>query len=131
MFVDTSIWYAAADMGDAGNARAKEILGSGEVLVSSDHVLVETWVLLRHRLHRTAADRFWDGLRRGVADVEPVTRADLEAAWAIGQSFQDQDFSIVDPVMERLGLHRAAAFDDDFAVYRYGTGRQWAFDVIR
>ena len=135
LFVDTSVWYAAADVSDVGNARAKEILEGGELLVTSDHVLIETWVLLRYRLHHSAAERFWDGLRRGVAAVEPVTRADLEAAWAIGQSFLDQDFSIVDrtsfAVMERLGIHRAATFDGDFAVYRYGPGRRRAFEITQ
>jgi hypothetical protein len=33
--------------------------------------------------------------------------------------------------MERLGLTRAASFDDDFAVYRYGRGRDKAFEVLR
>jgi len=31
-------------------------------------------------------------------------------------------------VMERLGLTRAASFDDDFAVYRYGRNRDRAFE---
>ena len=42
----------------------------------------------------------------------------LEVAWAIGERFPDQDFSIVDrtsfAVMERLGVRRVAAFDSDF-----------------
>jgi uncharacterized protein len=33
--------------------------------------------------------------------------------------------------MERLGLTRAASFDDDFAVYRYGRRREKAFEVLR
>ena len=96
LFVDTSIWYAAADSSDAGNARAKAILAEGEPLVTSDHVLVETWTLLRHRIRRHTADRFWEGLRNGVAAVESVGVADMEAAWQIGVSYRDQDFSIVD-----------------------------------
>src|SRR6266511_1608192 len=59
------------------------------------------------------------------------TVADLEAAWAIGQAFPDQDFSIVDrtsfAVMERWGVHRVTTFDDDFAVYRFGHDRTRAF----
>ncbi len=43
LFVDTSAWYAAADAGDISNSRAKAILSSEENLVTSDHVLVETW----------------------------------------------------------------------------------------
>jgi predicted nucleic acid-binding protein len=135
LFVDTSVWYAAADSSDSGNARAKAILSAGEPLVTSDHVLVETWVLVRYRLGRRAAERFWEGLRSGVAAVETVGPADLEAAWAIGVSYRDQDFSIVDrtsfAVMLRLGIDRAASFDDDFAIYRFGPNRRRAFTVVR
>ena len=77
LFVDTSVWYAAADSSDASNARAKTILAAGEPLVTSDHLLVETWTLLRYRIRRQAAERFWEGLRSGVAAVEPVGAADL------------------------------------------------------
>ena len=135
LFVDTSVWYAAGDRGDRSNRRAKEILKSDEALVTSDHVLVETWTLFRYRLSRKAAERFWDGLRSGAASIESVTTADLERAFAMGQSYPDQDFSIVDrtsfAVMQRLGLERAASLDDDFAVFRYGPGRRKAFTVVR
>jgi len=135
LFVDTSVWYAAADRGDRSNPRAKEILSAADRRVTSDHVLIETWLLLRHRLNRDAAERFWDGLRRGVALVEPVSAADLEVAWAIGEAFADQDFSAIDctsfAVMQRLGVERAASFDDDFAVFRYGRRRDRAFRVVR
>jgi predicted nucleic acid-binding protein len=134
LFVDTSIWYAAADRSDVNNPRAKAVLAAGEPLVTSDHVLVETWTLLRHRIHRHAADRFWEGLRGGVAAIEPVGSADLEAAWQIGASCRDQDFSMVDrtsfAVMCRLGIERAASFDDHFAVFRFGPGRRRAFTII-
>jgi predicted nucleic acid-binding protein len=97
LFVDTSIWYAAADSGDQSNSRAKTILkNGGEALVTSDHILVETWTLLHHKLGRNAAEQFWGGLRSGVAAIEAVGPADLEAAWEIGVSWRDQDFSIVD-----------------------------------
>jgi predicted nucleic acid-binding protein len=134
LFVDTSAWYAAADRSDRSHRRAKAVLAVDETLVTTDHVLVETWVLLRHRLGRAAAERFWEGLRAGAADVELVTAADLAVAWAAGESFPDQDFSIVDrtsfAVMQRLGLRRVAAFDDDFSVFRFGRGRRQAFEVL-
>ena len=135
LFVDTSAWYAAADSADRSNGRARKILAGGERLVTTDHVLVETWLLLRHRLNRGAAERFWEGLRLGVATVEPVAAADLEVAFTIGRDFPDQDFSIVDrtsfAVMQRLGISRVASFDDDFAVFRFGRDRKRAFEVLR
>ena len=45
LFVDTSIWYAAADASDASNGRAKAILAAGEPLVTTDHVLEQ---VLKH-----------------------------------------------------------------------------------
>jgi predicted nucleic acid-binding protein len=135
LFVDTSIWYAAADSSDRSNARAKAILSAGETLVTSDHVLIETWTLLHHRLQANAAERFWEGLRSGVAVIEPVGLADLEAAWQIGLSWRDQDFSIVDrtsfAVMHRLGIDRAASLDDHFAIFRYGPNRRQSFTIVR
>ena len=135
LFVDTAAWYVAADAGDRGNGRAKAILAAGERLVTADHVWVETWLLLRYRLDRRAAERFWEGLRGGVAGIEMVTAADLETAWAIGEVFPDQDFSIADrtgfAVMQRLGIQRVATFDDDFSIYRYGPNRRRTFDVVR
>jgi predicted nucleic acid-binding protein len=135
LFVDTSAWYAAADSGDRSNGRARAILSDEDRLVTTDHVLVETWLLLRHRLGRDAAERFWNGLRSGVAAIEAVSLADLEVAWSIGVTFSDQEFSIVDrssfAVMQRLGIRRVATFDDDFAVFRYGRDRSRAFEVVR
>ena len=135
LFVDTSAFYAASDRGDQAHARANELLGSERRLVTTDHVLVETWSLINIRGGHVAAERFWGALRGGVAAVEHVTAADFEAAWAIGERFGDQSFSIVDrtsfAVMERLGVHRAVAFDDDFAVYRFGSRRERAFEVLR
>jgi uncharacterized protein len=135
LFVDTSIWFAAVDMDDLDNSRAKAVLRSGESLIITDLVLAEAWTLIHHKLNRNAADRFWAGLRSGIAAIEPVTVADLESAWQIGQSWRDQDFSIVDrtsfAVMQRLGIARAASFDNHFAVYRYGPNRRQSFNVVR
>jgi predicted nucleic acid-binding protein len=135
VFVDTSVWFAAANIRDRLNGRAKSILADITMPVLTDHVLIETWRLLHARLHRQAAERFWLGVRRGVAQLEKVLAVDLDAAWAIGEAFPDQDFSIVDrtsfAVMERLGLARAASFDDHFAVVRYGRNRDRAFEVLR
>jgi predicted nucleic acid-binding protein len=129
------VLYAAADRGDKSNERAKEILGTGERLVASDHVLVEIWTLLAHRLGRPVAERHWASIRGGAVKIEPVLAADLEVAFTIGEAFPDQGFSIVDrtsfAVMQRLGLRRAATLDRHFAVFRFGPNRAHAFEIVR
>jgi predicted nucleic acid-binding protein len=135
LFVDTSILYAAVDSTDSDNARAKTILKSGEPLVITDHILVETWMLLSRRLGRGVAERFWGKLRDGSVAIENVGPADLEAAWQIEQAWPDQDFSIVDctsfAVMRRLGIDRVASLDNHFAVFRFGPRSKHSFTVIR
>lgn len=135
LFVDTSVWFAAVSARDHDNERAKSILAGTPGHVTSDHVLIETWLLLNSRFRREIADRFWEQLRRSGVRIETITHADLEAAWTIGAAFPDQNFSIVDrtsfAVMERLGILQAASFDNDFAIYRYGRSREKAFELIR
>jgi predicted nucleic acid-binding protein len=135
IFVDTSVWFGAANVRDKYNLRAKQILTDHSTPVMTDYILIETWRLLNSRMHRKAAEEFWSKVRRGAALLEKVTAVDLETAWAIGDAFPDQDFSIVDrtsfAVMERLGLTSAASFDDHFAVYRYGRNRDRAFEILR
>ena len=135
VFVDTSMFYAAADAGDVDHERAKRTLsGSSGDLMTSDHVLFETWRLLRKRLGRPVAERFFESIRAGLAELECIQPRDVEAAWAIGLGYPDQDFSIVDrtsfAVMERLGVRRVATFDSDFAIYRFGPRRERAFEIV-
>ena len=135
VFVDTSVWFAAACRNDRNNGRAKALLAADESLVTSDHILAETWRLLHHFVSPGAAERFWEGLRRGVAAIEMTTEADLQAAWEIGEAFPDQDFSLVDrtsfALMVRLGISKVISFDSDFAVFRYRRDRRTAFTVLR
>jgi predicted nucleic acid-binding protein len=135
LFVDTSAFYAAFDAGDGNHARAASVLADADRLITTDHVLVETCLLIQHRADRHAADRFWAGLRAGGARIEVVIEADLDNAWQIGTQFPDQGFSLVDrtsfAVMERLGVAAAATFDDHYAIYRYGPKRDRAFEIRR
>jgi predicted nucleic acid-binding protein len=135
VYVDTSVWFAAANIKDAHNAHAKQLLAGTPTRLTSDHVVVETWLLLLRRIHMKAAEGFWAGIRQGAAEIVTVMPVDLDLAWGITRVFPDQKFSIVDrtsfAVMERLGLSRVASFDDDFAIYRYGRNRERAFEVLR
>lgn len=135
LFIDSSALFAASNQADGNHQRALEVLSSDEPKLTTDHVLVESWLLINSRGSQFAADQLWDRLRTGTAIIDVVGAADLEAAWRIGEAFPDQDFSIVDrtsfAVMERLGIRRVASFDDDFAIYRFGPRRDRAFEVVR
>lgn len=134
VFVDTSAWYAAADRDDASHLRAaarfEEFSGQ---LLTTDHILIETWYLAASRLGPDGAERLINGIRAGIARVENTLLSDLEAAASTRVAFPDQDFSIVDrtswSVMIRLGVHQAIAFDRDYSIYRFGRGRAQAFGV--
>lgn len=134
LFVDTSAFFAAAYRPDRSNERAKAVLAVGEELVTSDHVLAETWLLLQRKAGWPQAERFFAHLRAGAARIEVVGAADLQVAWSIGEAFADQGFSLVDrttfAVMERLGIARVATFDRHFAAYRYGPSRRRALQVV-
>lgn len=83
---------------------------------------------------RHTAVRFWRSLRYAPLRIEPAGPADLERAEAIADQWPDQSSSIVDctsfAAMERAGCTRAATFDRDFAVYRFGAGRDRAFQIL-
>lgn len=134
VFVDTSAWYAAADRGDVHHRRAVERLSefSGGLL-TSDHVLVETWFLAANRLGADVAETLVTTIRSGNARVETATIADLEVAAQIHDAFTGQEFSIVDrtswSIMQRLGVHEAISFDQDYWIYRFGRDRRQAFTI--
>ncbi len=105
-----------------------------EELVTSDHVLVETWLLIASRGGTRYANAFWERIRRGLVTIEVTTSVDLETAYNISIAFPDQEISIVDctsfAIMERLGIHRVATLDHHFAVYRFGRNRDRAFEIV-
>jgi predicted nucleic acid-binding protein len=130
-FVDTSAFYALADRSDRFHQDARGILerrGPTDEWITTDHVVVESWHLLRGRLGYTAALRFWDDLAAGLATVATLSSADMVRARAIAEAWLDQKFSLVDctsfAFIERLGLSRALAYDAHFAAFRLGPGRR-------
>jgi uncharacterized protein len=120
VFVDTSALYALLDEDDAHHAEASDILRrlEGSELVSHTFVIVEASALVGRRLPWRASERLLDGLLP-VIDVEMVD-ADLYAsASAVYRQSGSARISLVDRTsfafMERRGVHRAFAFDEDFA----------------
>ena len=133
-YVDTSAWVSLADKAEKSHLRVAAALRDRRgCLVTSDHVLHETWTVMRFRHGFGPAERLVEGIRGGIARIEVSGLADLEVAAAIGAAYADQRFSLSDrtswAVMERLGIHEALTLDSDFRVYRYGPGRRRAFTV--
>ena len=134
LFVDTSAFYALTDESDAEHARVLAIYEARAAvgdLVTTDYVLVESCLLVRARLGRAAARRFWRGMRLGPVEIVGVTAEDLERAWTIDAKFADQHFGLVDStsfaLMERLGIEQALSLDAHFRVVRIGrSGRALA-----
>jgi predicted nucleic acid-binding protein len=134
-FVDTSAWFAAANVKDRHNQRAIELLSAGLELITSTFVLVETWLILQSKMSFAVAEDFAGYVRLGAAKIESNEMSDLEYSWRVREAFQDQTFSLVDrtsfAMMERLQISKVVSFDHDFVIYRYGPDRRQAFEVLR
>ena len=131
-FCRSSVWYAAANIRDRQNRRAKIMLSSVADPLLSDHVLVETWGLLNSRIHRGRPSNSGSGsgtVRAGRKGHRARSRTRVDHRRDIPRSGL---FPCRPHQLRRdgaLGLTRAASFDDDFAVYRYGRNRDRAFEV--
>ena len=137
LFVDTSAFYAIADEDDRHHREALSVLEVSIATVpvmTSDHVVVESWLLICSRLGRRAAMRFWDGVTIDVFTVIGVTAEDFRRARDIAQHWSDQAFSLVDctsfALIERLDIRRALAFDKHFHIMRFGWRRQRALQIL-
>jgi predicted nucleic acid-binding protein len=137
VFVDTSAFYALANLADRHHSEAVAAYATAvenDDLTTSDHVIVETWCLLRARLGRAAAMAFWDSVDRGVIKIVGVAARDFQRGREIAREWADQAFSIVDctsfALMERLNIHRAFAFDRHFRIVRFGWRRQRALQIL-
>lgn len=133
IFIDSPVWFAIANRKDREQQRARDLLRVDLQRITTDQVMVETWLLINSRVGRQVAEDFWQLIREGGAYVEHVMASDTELAWRGGHVFRDQPFSLVDRtgfvVMERLGIVRAARFDHDLVVYRFGRKRERACEV--
>jgi predicted nucleic acid-binding protein len=120
-FVDTSFWIALASARDRHHAEARALATDGlGPLLTSNHVVGETWTFVRRRYgHRSAvaclrALRDVPGLT--VLHVEPEAEDD---AWRWLERRDEREYSFVDAtsfaVMRRRRLREALAFDGDFA----------------
>ena len=87
-YVDTSAWVSLADRAEASHERVAATLRSCQGrLVTSDHVLQETWTVMRYRHGWRAAEKLVTSIRGGISRIEISGVADIEVATAIGTAF--------------------------------------------
>lgn len=119
-FADTSFWFGLQERRDQRHEQARALVqrGMGRV-VTTNHVLGETWTLLRRRSGHAAAVGFLDRLQ-ALPDVQivHVDEATEAAAWRWLRARGEREYSFVDAssfaVMRRLRIREALAFDGDF-----------------
>ena len=89
-------------------------------LVTSNHVVGETWSLVRRRSGHAAAVEFVDRLAKvDRLEIMHVDERVEREAWRWLRSHDEREYSFVDAtsyaLMRRLAIHEVLAFDQDFA----------------
>lgn len=124
IFVDTGAWYALQVIDDQNHQAAKaafpKILAHYEALVTSNHVIGETYTLLRTFKGFHEAWRFLEILDRSprIEHYFPSAAPERET-YELLRRYADHPFSFVDAVsfciMRHEGIEHAFAFDSHFA----------------
>ena len=122
IFVDSSFWIGLSDELDDRNVAASDLLRlhDGASLVTTNHVLGETWTFLRRRHRHSVAMRFLDRAQSAERLEVAFASRELEAdAWAWLRRHDEREYSFVDAtsfaLMRKLRIREALAFDGDFA----------------
>ncbi len=125
IFVDTSAWYALQVTDDASHHRAREIFPKlfkkYQNFFTSNHIIGETYTLLRTSKGYMAARRFLDIIRQSprIEDYFATPQIEREAINLLHQ-YRDHPFSYVDGIsfciMKKEGIRDAFAFDSHFAI---------------
>jgi predicted nucleic acid-binding protein len=120
-FVDSSFWIAFTLSRDAHHAAALELWSRERTaLVTTNHVIGETWTFLRRRDGHALATRFRDRTAESRQLTIVHADEDLEVeAWRWLRRHDERPYSFVDSVsfalMRRRRLREALAFDGDFS----------------
>jgi predicted nucleic acid-binding protein len=119
-FVDTSFWVALQFARDDHHVIARDLWQSVRgTLLTTNHVVGETWTFLRRRAGHAAAWRFVDAATRSPRlAVEHLSETVEREALDWLQRHDERPYSFVDATsfatMRRRRLTEALAFDGDF-----------------
>ena len=122
IFVDTSFWAALRNPRDDLRRQALALWGkhADRPLLTTNHVVGETWTLLRRRADHRRAAQFLDSLEASPRIEVRHVAAGLEVE-ALGwlRRHDEREYSFVDAtsfaVMRALRVDQALAFDNDFS----------------
>ncbi|MFU8772526.1 MAG: type II toxin-antitoxin system VapC family toxin [Anaerolineales bacterium] len=124
VFVDTSAWLAVSDRRDKYHRPAsleyRRLIEERSMLVTTNLVIAETYILIRRIAGHAPAMRFLGSLR-GSPRLHTICSDDVVETMAIEilESYTDQDFSFTDAVgfavMQMRGIEHAFTFDNHFA----------------
>ncbi len=130
IFVDTSFLYAAIDKRDDRHQDALAALDAagGDGLLTTTHVLGESWTLTRRRLGHRAAVSLIAAIRASTLYTLATPGRKLEERafeWLV--QHDEREYSFVDAVsfvtMEDRRVETALAFDADFEAAGFSTLR--------
>ncbi len=120
-FADTSFWVALQFKDDQHHPVAQGLWATVRgPLLTSNHVVGETWTFLRRRIGHGAAEAFRSAVARAahitIVHVEPAVEIE---AWSWLARHNERAYSFVDAtsfaLMRRRRLREALAFDGDFS----------------
>ncbi|HOP46451.1 MAG TPA: PIN domain-containing protein [Desulfobacteraceae bacterium] len=122
LFVDTGAWFALADTSDKYHDHAINIfpdLLRNNRLLTTNHVIAETYILIRRNLGHEAAITFLNNIAASPRVSKIYSDSLLEkSAEDILRQYKDQDFSYTDAVsfavMNQQGITQAFSFDHHF-----------------
>ena len=123
IFIDTGAWYALADRDDGHHKDAvliyPDLLKTHRVLVTSNYVVAEAYILILNEIGHPAAVGFLEKINASPRIAKVYSTEDIEKdAEETLKKYTDQDFSYADSVsftiMKRRKIRKAFSFDKHF-----------------
>lgn len=121
IFVDTSFWVALRNTRDPHHSEASKLARNlKSPLLTTNHVVGETWTFLRRRAGHNSAVHFLETIgrsRRLVVEHVPPDLEDKAFRWL--RRHNEREYSFVDAtsfqIMQSSRIESALAFDGDFS----------------